>query len=229
MEAPREPTGSAFRDLHPHAGPVPDRRIDRLTTDEEPPESDRAVYRAIFTGMPVAGLPDLVEIGSVSLFQTPGPVMSQVTEARQRPGLALTFDKVMRTAVPVGRGHWLTVGQMEVDPNADVSVDIPRWRDVVAEAVGLVAVVIDERGAQELLHEDVIFLRADEPVHSADMLQALRHFLPYEVRALELATEPRWTQLTARILDEWNPQSPAELLSTVSAFWAALGDEPSDR
>jgi hypothetical protein len=58
--------------------------------------------------------------------------------------------------------------------------------DVVAEAVGLVAVVIDERVAQELLHEDVVFLRGAEPVHSADMLQGLRHFLPYEVRALEL-------------------------------------------
>jgi hypothetical protein len=175
-----------FRDLHPHAGPTPDRPIDRLTTDEEPPESDRAVYRAIFRGMPVACLPELIEIGSVSLFQTPGPVMSQVTEARQRPGLALAFDKVMRTAVPVGRGHWLTVGQMDVDPDADVSRDLPGWRDVVAEAVGLVAVVIDERVAQELLHEDVVFLRGDEPVQSADMLQALRHFLPYEVRALEL-------------------------------------------
>ena len=76
MEAAREPAGSAFRDLHPHAGPVPGCRIDRLTTDEEPPESDRAVYRAIFRGMPVAGLPELVKIGSVSLFQTPGPVMS---------------------------------------------------------------------------------------------------------------------------------------------------------
>lgn len=58
--------------------------------------------------MPVAGLPELVEIGSVSLFQTPGPVMSQMTEARQRAGLALTFDKVMPTAVPIGRGQWLT-------------------------------------------------------------------------------------------------------------------------
>jgi hypothetical protein len=93
VEAVREPTGSAFRDLHPHAGSVPNRRIDRLTTDEEPPESDRAFYRAIFRGMPVAGLPDVIEIGSVSLFQTAGPFMSQVTEARQRPGLALTFDK----------------------------------------------------------------------------------------------------------------------------------------
>lgn len=186
MEGAREPAGSAFRDLHPHAGPLPDRRIDRLTTGEKPPESDRAVYRAIFRGMPVASLPELVEIGSVSLFQTPGPVMSQVTEARQRPGLTLAFDKVMRTAVPIGRGQWLTVGQMDVDPDADVSQDLPRWRDVVAEAVGLVAVVIDERVAQELLHEDVVFLRGAEPVQSADMLQGLRHYLPYEVRAFEL-------------------------------------------
>jgi hypothetical protein len=230
MKAPREPAGSAFRDLHPHAGPVPDRRIDRLTTDEEPPESDRAVYRAIFTGMPVAGLPELIEIGSVSLFQTPGPVMSQVTEARQRPGLALTFDKVMRTAVPVGPGHWLTVGQMEVDPNADVSVDIPRWRDVVAEAVGLVAVVIDERVAQELLHEDVIFLRADEPVHSADMLQALRHFLPYEVRALELEALERIAASSSEIAPELRTAArwylkgaqAGPVADAVIYFWVAL-------
>jgi hypothetical protein len=77
----------------------------------------------------------------------------------------------MRTAVPVGRGQWLTVGQTEVEPNADVAQDLPRWRDVVAEAVGLVAVVVDERVAQELLHEDVVFLRSEDPVHSADMLQ----------------------------------------------------------
>jgi hypothetical protein len=230
VKSAQEPAGSSFQDLHPHAGSLPNRRIDRLTTDEEPPESNRAVYRSIFRGMPVAGLPDLVEIGSVSLFQTAGPVMSQVTEARQRPGLALGFDKVMRTAVPIGQGRWLTVGQMDVDPDADVSQELPRWRDVVAEAVGLLAVVLDERVAQELLHEDVVFLRGDEPVHSADMLQGLRHFLPYEVRALELkALEQIAASSTAiapelRTAARWylKGAQAGPVADAVIYFWVAL-------
>jgi hypothetical protein len=119
---------------------------------------------------------------------------------------------------------------MDVDPDADVSADLPGWRDVVAETVGLVAVVIDERVAQELLHEDVVFLQADEPVHSADMLQALRHFLPYEVRGLELEALERIAASSAVIAPELRTAArwylkgaqAGPVADAVIYFWIAL-------
>jgi hypothetical protein len=176
----------AFVDLHPHESSQPDHRVDGLTNEDGSHEIDGAVYRAFFRAMPIAGLPAELRIGHVSIFQTAGPIRSQKTRVRQQPGLKLHFDKELTTAVLVGEGEWLTVAQLEVDPTADPSTAFASWRATVTEAVGLLATMLDERVALELLSEDLIQLVDGQPVQSADIRTNVRSFLPYEVRDSEL-------------------------------------------
>ena len=96
-------------------------------------------------------------------------------------------------------------------------------------AVGMLAALLDERVAQELILEDLIILDDDgKPLHAADMRSRLRLFLPFPIsrRQAEMLIE-----LDGRGLDEpaasaargyLRAASAGPTADAIVAFWIAL-------
>jgi hypothetical protein len=163
-----------FTDLYP-SGLKTERSPERL------PDADEVVYRLILKRLAIPGLPELLGVGDVEIHFTVGPVRTQCTESRQRPGLPFVFDKHMRRAVLVGDNEPLTVCQLRRPLLKDVGAAAREWRARVETAVGLVAATLDERIAGSLLTEDLIFLQAGRPVAAADVHSQVRTYMPFDV------------------------------------------------
>lgn len=144
-------------------------------------ELDAGIYRRILSRVAVAGLPDFVQIGDVRVSFVVGPVRTQVTELRQRPGLPFAFDKHMQRATPVGAGMLLTVVELPV--SVTDGIVLAPWRDRVDAALGYLICQLDERVVGRELGEDVLLLRQGSVVTAADEVSRVRSFMPFEVTA----------------------------------------------
>jgi hypothetical protein len=68
-------------------------------------------------------------------------------------------------------------------PSGSISEHFQTWRDEALMALGVLAVALDERIAQEFLLEDLIVFDAEgtKPGYAADIRRQIRHFLPFPV------------------------------------------------
>ena len=160
-----------FIDLYPSG-------LDTEGSPESLRDVDEVVYRLILKRLAIPGLPALVEVGDVEIHFTVGPVRTQLTESRQRPGLPFAFDKHMRRAVLVGENELLTVGQRRGLLPGDIGSATREWRVGVETAIGLVAATLDERIAGRQLTEDLIFLQVGRPVAAGDVHPQIRTYMP---------------------------------------------------
>ncbi len=165
--------------------------------------------------MPVKGLPATFRCGRTYVLQHPGPIHTQTTYVLQRPGWVTRFDKTMHSGVvEVGDGLCLTLLLLPVTipPQEHIAGALHRWRDEVLASVATVAVLLDDRVAQERVLEDVIVLDAsgNQPVASLDISTRVRHFPP--------AKAVTQTQLSGlQILTEHD--SEAQTPEHVAARW----------
>src|SRR3712207_2201422 len=98
----------AFEDLYARKKDRTDRRVDVLTEGVPDVRADSALYRLGFRGSFTAGLPERFHVGGVAIYPTFGPIITQRTEMRQRPGVRLVWDKRMIEGVAVGADHWVS-------------------------------------------------------------------------------------------------------------------------
>jgi hypothetical protein len=100
----------------PFAGQPPDtaRDYSRAPSDlSTAPQADRvrpldgqqARYRLAFVAMEVPGLPAVVKIGPVEITQQAGPIWTQHTYIRQRPGWRPHYDKTMHQGYRIYRSE----------------------------------------------------------------------------------------------------------------------------
>lgn len=160
--------------------------VDDMTSPELTPQGNRALYRAVFRGMQVHGLPEELTIAGVTLRFHQGPVLVQQTDLSQRAGYPLVFDKSMNHGVPVGEGHWLTLVEVEIDDYAGASKEtISEARLHAESAVALVAAILDERIGQEMLAENLLIFDGEAPIAVADLRELVRNYPPFEARETE--------------------------------------------
>lgn len=164
----------AFRDLYPSG-------LDTEGSPETLRDVDEVVYRRILKRLAVPGLPAFVRVGDVEIYFTVGPVRTQLTELRQRPGLPFVYDKHMRRGVIVGENEPLTVCHLRRPFSSELGAATAEWRVMTETAVGLVAATLDERVAGPRLNEDLILLRAGRPVAAADVHSEVRTYMPFDV------------------------------------------------
>lgn len=147
---------------------------------------DEVVYRLGLRAMPTLGLPSTLVVGETTCEWLVGPVVAQTTRVRQRPGLPVTFDKVM-TRRPVGDDEFLLILSVRtrVSQPSEVEALLPAWRSKAEAAAGLLATVLDERVGHDEVFEDVVLLCDGEFVGAGDTRTRLRSFVPMEVTALD--------------------------------------------
>lgn len=163
-----------------------DAEVDGMTSPQSMPHGDRALYRAIFRGMQVHGLPEKLTVAGVTLRFQLGPVLVQKTDLSQRAGYPLVFDKSMSRGVPVGEGHWLTLVEVDIGSYASASKEaITDARQRAESAVAFVAAILDERLGQEMLAENMLIFDGAKPVAVADLRELVRNYLPFDARDAE--------------------------------------------
>lgn len=163
-----------FVDLYPEG----------LNTEGSPEALNRAdevVYRLVLTRLAVPGLPDLVRVGDVDVHFAQGPIRTQVTVSRQRPGLPFVFDKHMDRGVLVAANELLTVAQVRRPVPTAIGRAVDEWRTRCEAAVGLLAATLDERVARRDVASDLIFLQAGTPIAAGDVHPRVRTFMPFDV------------------------------------------------
>jgi hypothetical protein len=144
-------------------------------------DADEAVHRLVFRRQAIAGLPETVAVGDVRIDFVTGPIRTQVVESRQRPEWPPVFDKWMRRGIAIGENEPLTVCQvMRGTPIDDVAQAMDECRAVAENAIGLVALTLDERIALVEIAEDMIFVRAGRPFAAADRHTRVRTFMPFD-------------------------------------------------
>jgi hypothetical protein len=160
--------------------------VDGMTSPEVTPHGDRALYRAVFRGMQVHGLPEELTVAGAMLRFRQGPALVQKTGLSQRAGYPLVFDKSMSHGVLVGEGHWLTLVEIEIDDYAGASNEtISEARQHAESAVAFVAAILDERVGQEMLAENLLIFAGEKPVAVADLRELVRNYPPFEGRETE--------------------------------------------
>jgi hypothetical protein len=179
--------------LDPFNGRPPDQAVHygAASSNPEGPELDQlpvlagrpAIYRVAFAAMPLKGLPESVQIGRVKILQTPGPIFTQDTYIIQRPGWRPHFDKTMHLAyLEVGEGLHLTLGELAVHLPTEqhIARSFNQWHDEVLAAVSILAVILDDRVAQEELLQDLIVLDPEgkRAEGAMDNSVRVRHFTP---------------------------------------------------
>lgn len=167
-----------FQDLYPND----------LTTEghvSEAEEADSVVFRTFWRRMSVPGLPESLRVGEVDFHFIAGPVRTQRTTIRQRPGVPFVFDKSMQRYVEIGANELLTVAQLTTDLQR--GLEIPQWQATTRAAIGLVVCMLDERIAGDQLGEDMVFLKKGAPVAAADVVSGVRTFMPFDVTAQDQA------------------------------------------
>jgi len=141
---------------------------------------EQAQYRLVLAGMQVNGLPETVRVGRVLIEWAHGPVWTQKTHVRQKPGWRVTYIKHMdQDLVEVAAGYDLTVCTMDVDVPQDLVSAMREWRDEALAAIGFLVAILDERVAQEVVAEDLILFDAAGGARgAADQVQQVRAFPP---------------------------------------------------
>jgi hypothetical protein len=153
--------------------------VDRV----RPLDGQQARYRLAFVAMEVPGLPAVVKIGPVEITQQAGPIWTQHTYIRQRPGWRPRYDKTMHQGyLQVGEGLQLTLAELPVvvPRSQHIQGALARWRDQVLAAISMLAALLDERVAQRELLEDLIVYDStgSRPWASVDTGVRVRDFLP---------------------------------------------------
>ena len=143
--------------------------------------ADTAIYRYITKRLAVPDLPDEVRVGEATIYLTTGPVRTQQTQRRQRPGLPFVFDKHMQRGVVVGENDPLTVCQLTHEPPRDFARSVAEWRDSAETALGFLAATLDDRLVGEKLAEDIVLLADGEAVAAADVHLNVRTYMPFDV------------------------------------------------
>jgi hypothetical protein len=133
--------------------------------------------------MEVPGLPPVIKIGPVEITQQAGPIWTQHTYIRQRPGWRPHYDKTMHQGyLQVGQGLLLTLAELPVvvPSSQHIQGALAQWRDQVLAAVSILAALLDERVAQRELLEDLIVYDSTgfRPWASVDTEVRVRDFLP---------------------------------------------------
>ena len=160
--------------------------VDGMTSPESMPQGDRALYRAVFRGMQVHGLPEELTVAGATLRFHQGPALVQQTDLSQRAGYPLVFDKSMNHGVTVGEGRWSTLVEIEIDDYAGTSKEtISEARQRAESVVAFVAAILDERVGQEMLAENLLVFDGDKPVAVADLRELVRNYPPFEARETE--------------------------------------------
>lgn len=160
--------------------------VDSMTSPESVPQGDRALYRAVFRGMQVHGLPEELTVVGATLRFRQGAALVQRTDLSQRAGYPLVFDKSMSQGVPVGEGQWLTLVEVETDNYAGAFKEaISEARQRAESAAAFVAAILDERVGQEMLAENLLIFDGEEPIAIVDLRELVRNYLPFEARETE--------------------------------------------
>lgn len=196
---------SAFTDRYP-----PD--LDHEADLERLQAADSGIYRRILQRIPIPGMPDQVSVGDVVFSFIVGPIRTQQTALRQRPGLPFAFDKHMRRGVEIGAGDALTVAELHVD--LANGFEINGWRSRVDSAIGLLMCQLDERVAGAQLGEDVVLLAGNQPFAAAEQVAQVRTFMPFDVTDEDRAA---LAQLADVDLDAENPGTQAAALYAAAA------------
>jgi hypothetical protein len=136
-----------------------------------------AVYRIGFTSMRVLDMPDELRIGRVFIRNLLGPLRTQRTTILQEPGFAPTFVKWMEYPF-VGTGRPLTVYSLDVTIPDDFQDARRLWRNEALSAAGFLAMMLDERIAQEQVMEDVTVFSHGEILNRIDVEALVRTFEP---------------------------------------------------
>jgi hypothetical protein len=181
--------------------------------------ADAVIYRLAHERIPVAGLPEQVAIGSVTIHFTAGPIVSQVTEMRQRPGWPPVFDKVMRRSVELAAGQPLTICEVASEFPEDIGRAIGALRQQAINALGLVVAMLDERIAGDRVTEDLLLVSDGTAVAAVDARLEVRRHMPFDV---EPGDRDALQQLT--VLE---PSSPAG--SAAGLLLAGLREGPTPR
>lgn len=148
-----------------------------------PLDGQQARYRLAFVAMEVPGLPAVVKIGPVEITQQAGPIWTQHTYIRQRPGWRPHYDKTMHQGyLQVGQGLQLTLAELPVvvPRSQPIQGAFAQWRDQVLAAISILAAVLDERVAQRELLEDLIVYDStgSRPRAAVETEVRIRDFLP---------------------------------------------------
>jgi hypothetical protein len=146
-------------------------------------DGQQARYRLAFVAMEVPGLPAVVKIGPVEITQQAGPIWTQHTYIRQRPGWRPHYDKTMHHGyLQVGEGLQLTLAELPVvvPRSQPIQGALAQWRDQVLAAVSMLVALLDERVAQRELLEDLIVYNStgSRPWAAVDTEVRVRGFLP---------------------------------------------------
>lgn len=158
-------------------------------------EGFSAIYRIGFRSMLVEGMPEQVTLAGAVVRQTLDPVETNQTLILQQRGLSLTWIKERNDAVELGAGISKFVFHVPFTVSDNSVIDFGQMRDRALSAVGLLAVVLDERVALEELFQDVLLVHpeADDGTGIVDAGLQVRSFLPRVFDRVEensLATHP---------------------------------------
>lgn len=169
----------------------------------------QGVYRMGFTSMRVLNMPANLRIGRVTVENVLGPVETQVTTILQEPGFTPSFVKWMEYPL-IGAARPLTVYSLAVVVPDDVSVGFSSWRNEVLAAAGFLAMILDERLAQERVLEDLTVFNADgQGLALVDHVSLVRTFEP---------SNPWFEELNGE-LDRFEESEPEPRLRTACRWY----------
>lgn len=153
-------------------------------------EGYSAIYRIGFRSMMLEGMPEQVGFAGSVIRHGLDPVVTNRTLILQQPGLGLVWVKDREDAVEIGEGIPKLVFHVPFTVSSNLVIDFGRMRDRALSAVGLLAVVLDERVALEELFQDVLLVdpSSDEETAVVDAGLQVRSFLPRVVDELEEET-----------------------------------------
>lgn len=155
------------------------------TGDPEPPPrpDDFSIYdgataylRVVFAGSPISGWKEPLCVGEVILVPCWGPVWVQRTYVMRPETPDIEHEKIHHR-VETGHGLWLTIAlvpfTVDTTHMARLMTDYARK---AASAVGILAVVTDERFALARLGENALVVQDGQIVRVFDVTRAVRNF-----------------------------------------------------
>ena len=121
-------------------------------------------------------MPPRLNVGRVSVEHLMGPVEAQRTTIVQEPGLRPRFVKWMERPL-VGEGRRVTIYSLTTVLPVDIDSALPLCRNEALAAAGFLAMMLDERIAQEQILED-LSVPVDGGIVRIDSVRKVRTFEP---------------------------------------------------